>query len=219
MRHLTWEEYYDGFYDWAESTRRRYAQALDTFGPADEVAEVAAELAWDDERFAVRFVQRALDAGVRFSPEQVVDLSDTMDGATLGRMAETADGRFDAEQLDELLYLVDDATFERISHRSGAEGPDCEIWAQDEPAPAENSAVPAGPAPRRSRRLFAMLLGLLAGPGPDGGAHRAQAGAHCDGDCENCPPHYGYRYGRWYYGHGHTHGCERGGNANGRCPR
>ena len=34
----------------------------------------------------------------------------------------------------------------------------------------------------------------------------------CDGDCDNCPPHYGYRYGRWYYGHGHQHGCEREGN-------
>ncbi len=36
--------------------------------------------------------------------------------------------------------------------------------------------------------------------------------SHCDGDCANCPPHYGYRYGRWYYGHGHRHGCQRGGN-------
>ena len=34
----------------------------------------------------------------------------------------------------------------------------------------------------------------------------------CDGDCANCPPHYGYRYGRWYYGHSHIHGCEFGGN-------
>lgn len=34
----------------------------------------------------------------------------------------------------------------------------------------------------------------------------------CDGDCANCPPHYGYRYGRWYYGHSHTEGCEFGGN-------
>lgn len=35
---------------------------------------------------------------------------------------------------------------------------------------------------------------------------------YCNGDCANCPPHYGYRYGRWYYGHGHQSGCERGGN-------
>ena len=35
---------------------------------------------------------------------------------------------------------------------------------------------------------------------------------HCDGDCANCPSHYGYRYGRWYYGKGHQYGCEFGGN-------
>ena len=35
---------------------------------------------------------------------------------------------------------------------------------------------------------------------------------HCTGDCANCPPHYGYRYGRWYYGHDHSEGCEFGGN-------
>lgn len=34
----------------------------------------------------------------------------------------------------------------------------------------------------------------------------------CNGDCKNCPPHYGYRYGRWYYGHHHNGGCEFGGN-------
>ena len=34
----------------------------------------------------------------------------------------------------------------------------------------------------------------------------------CDGDCANCPPHYGYRHGRWYYGHDHVEGCVFGGN-------
>ena len=33
-----------------------------------------------------------------------------------------------------------------------------------------------------------------------------------DGNCANCPPHYGYRYGRWYYAHNHMEGCEFGGN-------
>ena len=35
---------------------------------------------------------------------------------------------------------------------------------------------------------------------------------YCNGDCEHCPPHYGNRYGRRYYGKGHSSGCERGGN-------
>ena len=34
----------------------------------------------------------------------------------------------------------------------------------------------------------------------------------CDGNCASCPPHYGYRHGRWYYGHSHVEGCEFGGN-------
>lgn len=45
-----------------------------------------------------------------------------------------------------------------------------------------------------------------------GGKTGGKKGGHCDGDCANCPAHYGYRYGRWYYGHGHQWGCSRGGN-------
>ncbi len=37
----------------------------------------------------------------------------------------------------------------------------------------------------------------------------------CNGDCAHCLPHYGYRYGRWYYGHGHQYGCGFGGNKGG----
>ena len=53
------------------------------------------------------------------------------------------------------------------------------------------------------------------------GARRRKHSHKCDGNCANCPAHYGYRYGRWYYGHGHQHGCERGGNggASGKCYR
>ena len=55
---------------------------------------------------------------------------------------------------------------------------------------------------------FWTLLGaaLLGASGDDG------HGGRCTGDCAHCPPHFGYRYGRWYYGHGHVYGCEFGGN-------
>ena len=69
-----------------------------------------------------------------------------------------------------------------------------------------------------SAGLFALLLGaqMLSG---SGSGHKDSR--YCNGDCANCPPHYGYRYGRWYYGHGHQGGCERGGNggASGRTYR
>lgn len=43
-------------------------------------------------------------------------------------------------------------------------------------------------------------------------SHTRRHSGHCNGDCAHCPPHYGYRYGRWYYGRGHISGCEFGGN-------
>jgi len=48
--------------------------------------------------------------------------------------------------------------------------------------------------------------------GSDASSKPKKHSKRCDGDCENCPPHYGYRYGRWFYGKSHSHCCERGGN-------
>ena len=67
------------------------------------------------------------------------------------------------------------------------------------------------PAPKLG--FFGTLAAILAGA--SAGASSNQGRRHngrCNGDCANCPPHYGYRYGRWYYGHDHVHGCEFGGN-------
>ena len=48
--------------------------------------------------------------------------------------------------------------------------------------------------------------------GNSGFSTKKKHSGRCDGDCDNCPPHYGYRYGRWYYGHSHSEGCVFGGN-------
>ena len=63
---------------------------------------------------------------------------------------------------------------------------------------------------RTNRRIgfWGTLIGFLSGISKN--SHHNSG--RCNGDCDNCPAHYGYRYGRWYYGHGHQHGCERGGN-------
>lgn len=52
MKQLTWEKYYDGFYDWAPSTQKSYAYRLSDYGPADEVWEIAEELDFEDSAFA-----------------------------------------------------------------------------------------------------------------------------------------------------------------------
>lgn len=58
------------------------------------------------------------------------------------------------------------------------------------------------------------ILSLLASDSETENGRSRRHNGSCDGDCANCPAHYGYRYGRWYYGHHHTHGCEFGGNGS-----
>lgn len=63
----------------------------------------------------------------------------------------------------------------------------------------------------RKEGFWGTLLGIFGGP-----SSKKKDTGRCDGDCDNCPAHYGYRYGRWYYGHGHQHGCERHGDGGRR---
>lgn len=66
--------------------------------------------------------------------------------------------------------------------------------------------------PPKQPGFFAALFGAMAGVNMARGLHQKRHNGRCNGDCAHCPPHYGYRYGRWYYGHDHVHGCEFGGN-------
>lgn len=114
---MTWEDFYDRFYDLAPSTQKKYAYQLSSFGPADEVFEIAGQLSFDGEKFASRFLHKAMDAGVRFTPEQVLEHAIFPEKPLITRMAETASGAFDKEQLEELHLSVDTAAFERISQK------------------------------------------------------------------------------------------------------
>lgn len=221
MKQFTWDEYYDGFYDWSLSTKKRYAGGITEFGPADEVVEAALEFAWDDEAFAARFMEKAMDAGVRFTPAQVLDAAGSIDKKVLGRMAETVSCPFDREQLEELYGMVDDHVFDRISRKEGID-----IFDDDEPEEKKTAGAPLWrdadlslPSEKYPQRPSKKKPGLLAALGVALGAKhladRSKKHPHdgtCSGDCANCPPHYGYRYGRWYYGRGHQYGCEFGGS-------
>ena len=121
MKRISWCEYYDGFYDWSFETQKKYADYLEDYGSADEVFEVLEELVFSDEAFASRLAKRALDAGVRFSPEQVLEMALYLDRPVLNRMAETASEPFDREQMEELEGNIGDDVLRRLSVKSGVE--------------------------------------------------------------------------------------------------
>lgn len=80
--------------------------------------------------------------------------------------------------------------------------------------PEEKPAANPESEPQRTEHVDPVVFAAMVSQADRLSKPRAQRG-RCSGDCAHCPPHYGYRYGRWYYGHDHTHGCEFGGNRGG----
>ena len=72
---IPWSRFYDAFYDWKPEYARERLQAVTGFGNDDAVMEVTQELFGDDEYEASRFISRALDEGVRFRDENLVELT------------------------------------------------------------------------------------------------------------------------------------------------
>lgn len=209
---MEWDAYYKKFDEWATSTQISRLSALTSYGPSDEVAVVAQGLM--DETAASRLIRRALAAGVQFTAEEICELVDCCNAAVMNALLENSLCTFTREQLEDLWGAVDDAVLEQTACRCRVklfdddeeeEAEEEEEEEDDEPEQAELSP----PKRRREPKLgFWTLLGaaLLGASGDDG------HGGRCTGDCAHCPPHFGYRYGRWYYGHGHVYGCEFGGN-------
>ena len=78
MRTYTWEEYYEKFYDWADSTQVRNLSQLTTLGDVDEVAEIIIELQVNVPA-ANRLLKRANDAKMIFKAEDLVEFLNICD--------------------------------------------------------------------------------------------------------------------------------------------
>lgn len=211
MKDMSWDEYYASFYDWSLSTQKSYSYRLADFGDEEEVFEVVNEFAFYDSKFATKFVEKALAAGVRFLPEHILEMAILIDKPVLSKAAESASGTFDRGQLEEIHMLIEDTSFDHIARKAkidifaddetDAEEPEC-----NEPEYYESAPQKKGLGFWGTLFAFATAIGSVSGSKKKG--HNGR----CNGDCANCPPHYGYRYGRWYYGHDHVYGCEFGGN-------
>lgn len=186
---MDWETYYHRFYDWAESTQVNRISALTSFGESWQVAEVAQALM--NEKAASRLIRKAIAWGVAFTPGEILDLVDCCDTHTAEILVAAANAPFTQEQLEDLRGFVGPQALEQAadrSHISGMEDP-----------------VPESAGKKRSAPFLMGFLRLLS-------RRKKPHPGRCTGDCDQCPPHYGYRYGRWYYGHSHSSGCEFGGN-------
>ena len=207
---MDWDTYYEKFYDWATSTQIKKMSSLTSFGTSAEVAEVAQE--YMDEKAASRLIKKAVAYGVQFTPDEIYDLSGCCDTTAMNELLKSAKCTFTQEQLEDLWGAADDEVLELVAKRNRVT-----VFADDEIE--ETSVVDEAdfdePERKEPKLGFFSKIGLALAVGSLLDKKNQSHHGRCTGDCANCPPHYGYRYGRWYYGHDHTHGCEFGGNKGG----
>ena len=223
MRRYTWDEYYEKFYDWAESTQVRNLSGLTSLGPADEVGEIIIGLQVNVPA-ANRLLRKAVEAKLAFSESDLVEFACINDKALATAAVRNSVERLTAEDMEYLYGEIDDEVIIEICKqwnillpedlREGEEYEDeePEEIEADEPLEEVDIYVEDYSPPPKRPGFFSTLFGVIAGVSMASGSNQHRHNVRCNGDCAHCPPHYGYRYGRWYYGHDHVHGCEFGGN-------
>lgn len=183
-----WDEFYAECADLPDDMVLRCIPRIKKFGDSEEVADAIVTVSppADDALY-----ERAIACGVKFTKEQL---------ETMGR-----EDIFFIDELKEFNDLEEEhienfaETIKQVEHNV-----DNKIERMQNPRKPKitvGKAIGLG-------AIIGLFKGLFSNPKKHSG--------RCDGDCDNCPAHYGYRYGRWYYGHGHQHGCEFHGNGGRR---
>lgn len=128
---MTWEEYYDKFYDWSESTQISRLSSVEALGPAEEVAEVMLEFAFNREDIVNRIARKAIEQKLIFSAENIMDLTNSMDSGLQGQMALQSVSAFSEEDIRNLEGFLDDDVIVKLYKARGFKVP--EIFLDDEP--------------------------------------------------------------------------------------
>ena len=114
---MTWDEFYDKFYDWAPSTQIKKISQLSSFGSPEEVWEVAENL--DDAAVATRFIKKALINDVHFTAKEIDQMIGCVDDEVVNRALQSAVLPFTEDQIYCLNGGVDAHILMDIAKKSG----------------------------------------------------------------------------------------------------
>lgn len=192
---MTWDDFYDSFYEWSDSTKVKKVSSICTIGDEDDVVEIASEYAFIGNKECTLFLKKAISLGLTFSSTNMMELVYNVDPSFVWELAQKHNTPYTEDQLDELATYLSDDQLKVLAKKS-------KIHYQT-----------VSDAQKTSKSKAPGLFGILVALSSTDGDNKKSSEHRCNGDCANCPAHYGYRHGRWYYGHNHTEGCEFGGNS------
>lgn len=115
---MKWEDYYDRFWDWAESTQISRISTLTDFTSSVEVAEIANE--FFDEKISTRLAKRAMQNGIRFIPSEIIELSGLLTEEGFNEATRNRWGQFTSEQYENLeVFCFDQELLESVAKAGG----------------------------------------------------------------------------------------------------
>ncbi len=111
---MKWEDYYDKFYDWAESTRIKKLASVAELGPADEVMQ---EFSISHEEVVNRIARKAVEQKLVFSADNIMNLINEMDSELYRQIALQSVTAFSRDDLILLEEYLDDQTMIELYKR------------------------------------------------------------------------------------------------------
>ena len=218
---MEWNEFYERFKDGDYDFVLKEYLFLKSYGPSSEVLEIV-EI-FDKDAHRITFLSSAHRFGTVFQPEDFKKLSHYLNDEKLcDYILSSSNRKYTKDELKLVEGYVSDEAIQFVADKNGIEYFDENPFSKHVEFPESNhDSNTEGYHPKKRQTAGNLFKGLLGGVAILGGiflgtifhsANKMNKPRVCNGDCANCPPHFGYRYGRWYYGHDHVGGCEFGGN-------
>ena len=123
---MTWEEFYDNYYDWAESTAIKKLSSVDKLGNADEVAEIVSDLFFHHKDVCNRIARKAIEQKLVFSWNNLQDTEGCIDDDLQKQLLMQSYSSFSKEDLEDMAGYYDDDMIDQLYKLKGMPLPERE---------------------------------------------------------------------------------------------
>jgi len=123
---MTWEEYYENYYDWAESTAIKKLSSVDVLGNADEVTEIICDLFPSHKDICNRIARKAICQKLVFTWDNLQDIDGCIDSDLQIQLLTQSYSSFSKEDLEDMEGLYDEEVINKIYQLKGMALPERE---------------------------------------------------------------------------------------------
>ena len=125
---MNWTDFYDRFYDWADSTKIKQMSSLSEFGDEDEVYEIAIEYSCISNEQCTRFLKKAIANGVHFTSAHIVELVYNVNESFIPTLVKHNSTPYTTDELLEVECYLDVEDFLQLEKSSNAKYSTWELY-------------------------------------------------------------------------------------------